>query len=99
MASGLPVIAAPSAGASCFIENGKNGIVLKSSSDLEGMTAALRQFEVDRSYAKQLGLAAREAAERWTWENMARRYESVFDRIIAEKRGAGMPAGAAAAVI
>ena len=70
--------------------------MLKDSSDLEGMTEALKRLAADRSYAREMGLAAREAAEKWTWESMARRYESLFERIVAEKWGAGLPAAATA---
>jgi glycosyltransferase involved in cell wall biosynthesis len=92
MASGLPVITSPSTGAASFIENGKSGIVLQSSSDLAGMVAALKRLSSDRTYAKEMGRAARAAAEAWTWEHMARRYEGLFRSIIAEKSAVATPA-------
>ncbi len=55
MASGLPVITAPSAGAASFVEPGVNGILLRDSNDLDGLVAALKRFDVEPGYAKQLG--------------------------------------------
>jgi glycosyltransferase involved in cell wall biosynthesis len=88
MATGLPVITAPSVGASSFIEPGVNGVLLRDSSDLDGLVEALRKIDSDQEYAKRLGDAARASAEKWTWEDMALRYESLYQRIVAEKAGA-----------
>jgi glycosyltransferase involved in cell wall biosynthesis len=90
MATGLPVITAPSVGAASFIEPGVNGILLRDSNDLDGLVAALKKFDTDRDYAKQLGSAARASAEKWTWQDMALRYESLYQRIVAEKIAPGV---------
>jgi len=88
MASGVPVVTAPSVGASSLIRQGENGFVLRDSSDLEGMTAALQHLAADPSSAARIGAAGRALAETLSWGAMARRYEALYQEVLAEKHRA-----------
>jgi glycosyltransferase involved in cell wall biosynthesis len=86
MASGLPVITAPSTGASALIESGQNGLVLRDDLDLEGMRSAILRLAADRAFARELGRAARRTAERCSWRANAAAYEHLYRRIWSEKQ-------------
>jgi len=99
MASGVPVITAPSVGAASVITPGRDGLVLRSSDDQDGLKAALRRLARDRHEAGRISRAARATAETLTWEAMARRYEALYQEVIAEKKtkkNAGAEAAATA---
>ncbi|MBW4418220.1 MAG: glycosyltransferase family 4 protein [Myxacorys californica WJT36-NPBG1] len=85
LASGIPVITAPSVGASTLICSGENGFVLKSSNDLDGMIAILNRLERDRAVAKSIGSAGRVTATRLSWEAMASCYEAVYKELINQR--------------
>lgn len=85
MASGVPVITAPSVGASAIIKHGLNGFVIEHSNDLTGMTNALALLAGDPALADRIRFAGQQTAEQLTWEAMAAKYESVYQRIVNEK--------------
>jgi glycosyltransferase involved in cell wall biosynthesis len=89
MASGVPVITAPSVGACTLLRDGWNGFVLRDSGDLEGMVGALRRLVADRDFAARLGRAGRATAEGASWAAMTSDYEALYEQLVDEKRRQG----------
>jgi UDP-glucose:(heptosyl)LPS alpha-1,3-glucosyltransferase len=85
MASGLPVIVTAQCGMSELITNGRNGLVLKHTEDLEGMAGALNALE-DADLRERLSLEARSTAERYSWDSVAARTLQVYLEMAAEGR-------------
>jgi UDP-glucose:(heptosyl)LPS alpha-1,3-glucosyltransferase len=81
MASGLPVIVTAQCGVSELITDGRNGLVLKHSEDIEGIASALAALE-DPALRERMGRAARATAERYTWDAAAEKTLQVYEEII-----------------
>jgi UDP-glucose:(heptosyl)LPS alpha-1,3-glucosyltransferase len=80
MASGLPVVTTATAGASELIEDGVDGLVVPSVSDVASLAAALERLARDPELRSRVGAAARRKAERSTWDDVARRTLEVYAR-------------------
>ncbi len=78
MASGLPAIAAATAGAAELIAPNA-GIVLKNPNDAGALAVALDTFAGDRELRNRAGKAARTVAEQYSWATMAQRYVDLFE--------------------
>lgn len=68
MACGLPCITTRSNGASERIDDGKNGFVIDSASDLKHLASCI-EFLADSNNRRSMGMAARLESERWTRED------------------------------
>jgi len=86
MASGVPIITAPSVGASALIKHGENGFVIRESGDLQGMVTVLQQIANDSHLVSNIRRNARKTAEMMSWEAMALQCEAVYERIRAAKQ-------------
>jgi glycosyltransferase involved in cell wall biosynthesis len=86
MASGLPVITAPTVGASSLIRHGENGFVLPDSNDIGAFVGVVNGLRNDRARRADVGSAARVSAERHTWAAMAEKYIDLYKRIINERQ-------------
>lgn len=86
MASGVPVIVSPAAGAAIVIDDGVTGFRLRTSHDVEGVAATLRRLADAPGWARSVGVAAREVAERHSWTNMADAYEQIYFRVADARR-------------
>ncbi len=75
MASGIPAAATRAAGSSELIEPDRSGFVLDE--DFAPAFAALG----DPERLKRMGVAARLAAEQWTWERHAQRVVELYGRV------------------
>jgi glycosyltransferase involved in cell wall biosynthesis len=84
MASGVPVITAPSVGAAGVIRDGENGFVLPRSDDLDAVVRVVCRLRDDSSFARATARAARATAERLSWEAMTEEYEALYERILEE---------------
>jgi glycosyltransferase involved in cell wall biosynthesis len=82
MASGAVPITCPSVGAAGVVQHGQNGLLLESSSDLNGMIAALRTLDDDRARLARLATAARATACQLSWEAMAAQYEALYETVV-----------------
>lgn len=82
MATALPVIASPRVGNAAFIMNGRNGFVLRSPLDLEGLAAALTLLADGPDLRRRMGRAARETAEVLSWTQMGRQYEGLYGDLL-----------------
>lgn len=71
MSHGLPVLTTPDAGASLFVEDGRNGIVVPSG-DAEALASALIRAAGDRPLLSSMRSRARAAASAWSWSDYRR---------------------------
>jgi glycosyltransferase involved in cell wall biosynthesis len=92
MASGVPVVTAPTVGASGLIRDGENGFVLPNDTDLEPLVAVVERLLADPALRATVGRAARVTAEQHSWAAMADRYAELYARVIADRRGSPPPA-------
>jgi len=86
MASGLPVVVTAQCGVSELITDGRDGLILKHSEDIEGMAGALAALE-DPAVRERMGRAARATAERHTWDAAAEKTMQVYEAIRSERDG------------
>lgn len=81
MASGLPVIASRIAGNEELVLHGTTGLLVESE-NIDALTAALQELIEDPARGQQLGAASRRRVEEsFGWENTARQYEALLERI------------------
>ncbi|MFB0552274.1 MAG: glycosyltransferase family 4 protein [Phycisphaerae bacterium] len=78
MASGLPIVTTRCEGVEELIDN--NGLVVEYA-NAEDIARAVRKIADDRQTYKQMSLAARRQAERFTWSSTAEKYLSLYERI------------------
>ena len=90
MNSGIPVITSANVGAAEIITP-ESGIVLNDPNDAEAMAHAMHTLLKDRPRRQRMGLAARAAAERHTWNEMSQRYWRLFEEITDSKEVASAP--------
>lgn len=78
MATGLPVVLSRTGGTAELLDDGVQGLSFDWA-DVTTLTAHLRRLATDRAMARQMGLAARERALRFSWDAIAARYLQVLD--------------------
>lgn len=81
MACGLPVVASPSAGAACLVEEGKTGFI---AGDVDTLTSALVRLR-DVTLRQDMGKKARLVAEEYSWDRVAAAYEEVFSDLMRSR--------------
>jgi glycosyltransferase involved in cell wall biosynthesis len=91
MASGLPVIVTPKAGAPGLVSDGVEGREVPWA-DVPALAAALEQLAGDRASRQRLGAAARLAALRYNWPAIARQYLEACGQVV--EQGAPLAASA-----
>jgi glycogen(starch) synthase len=82
MASGLPVIASRVPGTEEIVQDGHNGLLFEPTS-VDGLADALKRAIEDHDLRRRLGTEARRVSHERSWEHVARRYASVYDRILS----------------
>ncbi len=94
MAAGLPFITLDSGNSSEIVEWGRGGVVLRSKElqngrvkgDPSEMAHAIEELLADRDEMARLGAAGRRAwAEKFTWKEIASRYEEVYKTVVNGK--------------
>ena len=75
MACGLPIIATDTGGSKELIKN--NGFVVKKA-DAGSLKKVIENFIANRELIESMGRASREAAEKMSWDNIARDYLKVY---------------------
>ncbi|OHB79432.1 MAG: hypothetical protein A2Z25_17660 [Planctomycetes bacterium RBG_16_55_9] len=78
MASGLPIVATRCEGVEELVTD--NGIIVEQSS-AEAIAGAIRKLAEDRLLRKQMAIAARKQAERFTWSGIAKEYLALYERV------------------
>ena len=85
MACGCPVIVTPEVGLSTAIHKAGAGLVVDGAPEIFG--PALASLLADRNKCARMGAAgARAAREKFTWEAIAERMESVYSECVATER-------------
>jgi len=84
MASGLPVITSKPEinGAAELIDNGINGFIMKDNTDPYELKEIVLNIFKNPSMKMKIGKNARETALKYTWENMAKKYEKLYMEIL-----------------
>jgi phosphatidylinositol alpha 1,6-mannosyltransferase len=85
MASGLPVIAAPSGGVADHLRTGVNGIEYPPS-DATAMASAMVSLATDPAKRKTLSEGARRTAEALSWDHELDRLDTSYREVIAAAR-------------
>ncbi len=86
MASGLPVIVSREAGASELIEHGRNGLLLEDVTDAGELARHMQSLAENRTWAAELGAAARKTVEPMTWDAVAEKTLQVYKERVAHSR-------------
>lgn len=101
MAAGCPVVASNIGGFAGVVTHGVEGLLVRPK-DADALAAALQQLLEDSRLRQTMGERAREAAEQYSWERVAQRVLSYYERLLYERQssragGAKVAAAAAAA--
>jgi glycosyltransferase involved in cell wall biosynthesis len=87
MAAGLPVAATAVGGVPELVTPGQTGW-LAAAGDVPGLAGALSRLLGDPEQCRAFGRAGRQRVERdFSLKTMARRYEDVLDRLLAQAGG------------
>lgn len=85
-ACGTPVIAADAPGVRESVRHDETGLLLADNTP-EAFAAAIGRLSADRPGVERMGVAAREFAQRFTWDRTARETLADLEDIVSGKRG------------
>jgi glycosyltransferase involved in cell wall biosynthesis len=86
MASGLPIVASYESGATTLVEDGVQGLIIKSR-DVDGIAAAMIRVATDPEVNARMGRAARQrGAEKNSWDDYAGRLLETLAEALGRKR-------------
>lgn len=80
LASGLPLIATNTGGTSELVEEGVNGLVIKTK-DVQDLADKIEILMKDEDLRKKMGEASRRKAEAMSWEKVAKEYIELYNKI------------------
>jgi len=83
MAAGCPVITTNVAGNSEIIRHNRNGILIKPRSS-EEISAAVKRILNNKSLRNKMSIKNKQDAKKYTWANVARQFETIFEEISNE---------------
>jgi glycosyltransferase involved in cell wall biosynthesis len=81
-AYGLPIVASDHPGNRTYVEHGVSGYLVEHGSPA-ALAAAVLQLLERRDALEQMGRRSREIAERYSWKNIAARYDAFFRSVLA----------------
>ena len=84
MAGAMPVVTTNTCGMSDLIENERNGLLVPAA-DAVALASAIDRLRNSPELQRTLGLCAQDSARRYTWDQIARQLEHVF-QLAAEPR-------------
>jgi glycosyltransferase involved in cell wall biosynthesis len=84
MASGMAVVTSESNGMTDLVEDGHDGLFVIPG-DADSLAFAMTRLCNDGGLRERLGRAAQEKMKRYTWAQMARRHEVIFNRALGIK--------------
>jgi len=84
MATGLPIVATAVGGVQDMIDDGKTGLLVDVNTDQ--ISAALHKLIEDGNLRMKLGNAARDASVRYSSQEMAKEYESLYKYAVTDYR-------------
>lgn len=82
LASGLPVIVSEGAGATEVINDGREGLLLKDPTNLNEVAEKINILVKDENLRKQMSRNARKTAEKYSWDEVARRTMEVYASVV-----------------
>jgi UDP-glucose:(heptosyl)LPS alpha-1,3-glucosyltransferase len=85
MACGLPVIVTRSAGISDLLTDRSDSVLLERLASPDRIAPAISSVIDDHEFARQLGLRARETAEKYSWSEIARQVAQVYAETQTER--------------
>lgn len=85
MAAGLPAIISSNVGARDLIREGENGFIVEDTSDTDTVAAKIALL-LDEDIRRPLALAAYQAAVHNTWNDVVKKYLSLYEELIAGKK-------------
>jgi phosphatidylinositol alpha-1,6-mannosyltransferase len=84
MAAGLPLVLTRTGGTEELVCEGENGFTFEWG-DVETLTAHLKKLALIRELARQMGLASRTRAKRFSWEIISSKYLGLYQAAVAVK--------------
>ncbi|MEM7028182.1 MAG: glycosyltransferase family 4 protein [Chloroflexota bacterium] len=88
MATGLPVVGTQAPGLDQLVRDGRNGYII-GLNDIEALADRLARLISNSHERQRMGKESRKIAEReFSWEHISAQYVDVYNRILAEKKGA-----------
>ncbi len=84
MAAGLPIVATRTGGTAESVKEEVNGLTFDWA-DVDALTVHLRRLAADRGLARQMGMASRARAARFSWDEAAERYLEMFGQLAAAR--------------
>jgi glycosyltransferase involved in cell wall biosynthesis len=91
-ACGLPLLVTQVSGVEDLLEDGTNGWFIDQ--DAGDIALRLQALAADPSLRVSMGAAARVASTAYSWEEMARAYSELYERIATDRTAQSEPAGA-----
>ena len=85
MAAGMPVVTTETFGMMDFVEDERNGLLVKPA-DAKEFASAVERLVESAELRLRLGRAAQETMKRHTWEDVAEQFENVFALAVAEQK-------------
>jgi len=85
MAAGLPAIISSNVGARDLIREGENGFIIEDTSDTDTVAAKIALL-LDEGIRRPLALAAYQTAVHNTWNDVIKKYLSLYEELITEKK-------------
>lgn len=82
MAAGLPVVTTNTAAGEDAVEPGKNGLLIDDPTNVMEIAKKMSTLIEDESIRKQMGRNARRTAEKFTWDDIAKRTLEVYEGIL-----------------
>lgn len=82
MAASLPVVVSGNVGAKDIVVHGVNGFIIKERTDIDATSEKIGIL-LNREVRTRMGKAANETALNNTWEAVAKKYESIYDGLLA----------------
>ena len=81
MASGLPVVTSKSAGAAEIMTDGHDGMLLIDPRDPGEIAEKIKLLVEDEKLRRVIGYNARKTAEKYSWDEVARRTLQVYEEV------------------
>jgi glycosyltransferase involved in cell wall biosynthesis len=85
MAAGCPIITTRTAGIPEIVKDGRNGLLVEPKSSSQLAAAALKLLG-GKAFRKRISAANAKDAKEYDWKDVAKRYESVFQKAISSKK-------------
>ena len=85
MACGLPVITTPMAGAAELLADGVHGLIVKSPTDITGLSVAMRTLADDGVLRSRMGVAAASLMREHSWDHVAKQTLDVYYNHLARR--------------